>query len=302
MRPKIWEYTREQKITLTVLACIIMTLIVADIFLENSDKRSGNVFLPDSAQLAEIERFEAGLDSFHSQQYDLYPPQPHTPVKTFTFDPNSVDSADFVALGFKPWMAHNLIRYRSAGGQIRNIKKLKSIYGIDTARVNELSAYIIFPSPLPTNDDSETVSYPKSKEFFHIELNAADTSQLKCLPGIGSGRAKMIVHRRNMLGGFHSAVQLYELDEIPDSIITALIPYISVETDSIKRIPINRSSIKRLRRHPYINYYQAKELYDMRWDAVHKGNLKADDMFKTKTFNPKEVERLLPYLDFSDYR
>jgi DNA uptake protein ComE-like DNA-binding protein len=108
----------------------------------------------------------------------------------------------------------------------------------------------------------------------------------------------MIVNRRNELGGFYSAEQLREIENIPDSIVDALIPFISIELDSLKRIDINKASIKRLHRHPYIDYYQAKAIYDLRWDKQHKGAIRnMEEIRKLKEFeNDEEFERVKWYL------
>lgn len=44
-----------------------------------------------------------------------------------------------------------------------------------------------------------------------IDLNRADTTELKKIPGIGIGIARAIVAYRNQLGGFYDVGQLQEL-------------------------------------------------------------------------------------------
>ena len=43
-----------------------------------------------------------------------------------------------------------------------------------------------------------------------INLNEADTTELKKIPGIGSAIARMIVNYRTQLGGFYKIEQLQE--------------------------------------------------------------------------------------------
>ena len=43
-----------------------------------------------------------------------------------------------------------------------------------------------------------------------INLNEADTTELKKVPGIGSAIARMIVNYRTQLGGFYKIEQLQE--------------------------------------------------------------------------------------------
>ena len=191
-------------------------------------------------------------------------------------------------------MAHNWLQYRRHGGKIYDCNKLRSIYGIDTLLIDSLCPLLTIESIKTTTKDS-TIKY-KPKEYFQFELNSADTTLLCKLPGIGKGRASMIVTHRIQLGGFYSAEQLKEIENIPDSIIDNLTPYINIEVDSIKKIDINNSSIKRLHRHPYINYYQAKAIYDLRWDKQHKGKIENLDELQ-KIFSDKEFEKIKFYLE-----
>lgn len=138
------------------------------------------------------------------------------------------------------------------------------------------------------------------KEYFQFELNSADTTLLMQLPGIGTVRAYWIVSYRNRLGGYVSASQLTDGGMLPDSVLTPLLPYITIDTTLVKRININAVGVKQLNRHPYINYYQAKAIYNLRWDAEHNGILSLSDLSRIPLFTHKELERLRPYLQFSD--
>ena len=55
------------------------------------------------------------------------------------------------------------------------------------------------------------IYYWKEYETIVVNLNAADTSQLKQLKGIGSKLSSRIIKYRNKLGGFHSIEQLQEV-------------------------------------------------------------------------------------------
>jgi DNA uptake protein ComE-like DNA-binding protein len=300
MKFNLVKYSRGQQIVFVVLACFIIGCFVANWGVKRFyDTKRESVFSVDSALLADIVAFENGLDSMEWSRKREFTPRKTIEIRAreeFEFDPNNIDSIDILRLGFQPYMAHNWLQYRRHGGKIYSIKKLRSIYGIDTLLVDSLKEYISFESVVSA-EKFDSVKYVR-KEFFAFELNSADTTLLAKLPGIGNGRAKMIVNRRNELGGFYSAEQLREIENIPDSIVDALIPFISIELDSLKRIDINKASIKRLHRHPYIDYYQAKAIYDLRWDKQHKGAIRnMEEIRKLKEFeNDEEFERVKWYL------
>lgn len=293
------KYSRGQQVVFVVLACFIIGCFVTNWGVKRFyDTKRESVFSVDSALLADIVAFENGLDSMEWSRKREFTPRKTIEVRAreeFEFDPNNIDSIDILRLGFQPYMAHNWLQYRRHGGKIYSIKKLRSIYGIDTLLVDSLKEYISFKSVVSA-EKIDSVKYVR-KEFFEFELNSADTTLLAKLPGIGNGRAKMIVNRRRELGGFYSIEQLKEIDAMPDSIVEALIPYIIIELDSVKLIDVNRASVKRLHRHPYISYYQAKAIYDLRWDKHHKGRIEnLEDIRKLEVFRDEDFERVRWYL------
>lgn len=298
------KYSRGQQIVFVVLACFIIGCFVANwsakkfgLFNKIIELPTNNNFTPDSTLLTEIKSFEAQLDSFEWQRQREFSPRRQTNLtrERFEFDPNTIDSLNILKLGFQPFMAHNWLQYRRHGGKIYTHKKLRSIYGIDTILVDSLKEFLTFYSIKPEIKDSSTTYKPK--EFFTFELNSADTALLCKLPGIGKGRAAMIINLRTTLGGFYSAEQLREIENIPDSIIDKILPYITIELDSLKTIDINHSSIKRLHKHPYISYYQARAIYNLRWDKKHKGKIEnLEELLNLKEFSKEDFEKVKNYL------
>lgn len=288
------KYSRGQQIVFAVLACFIIICFVTNWSILKFHSQIENNFAPDSILLSNISSFEAKLDSFEWLHQQGFSPQHKRNLlrERFNFDPNTIDSIDILRLGFHPFMAYNWLQYRRHGGKIYSCQKLKTIYNIDTLLVDSLCKFMSFESIKPITKD--TIKYTP-KEFFTFELNSADTILLSQLPGIGIGRAKMITNYRLQIGGFYTAEQLKEIENIPDSVIDNLTPYINIELDSIKKIDINKSSIKRLHRHPYITYYQAKAIYNLRWDKQHKGIIADLEELKS-IFTQEEFERVKFYL------
>ena len=300
MNPNLMKYSRGQQIIFVILACFIIGCFIIDWRINKFHSHKNHSFNPDSTTIIKIKNFETKLDSLEWQrQHEFSNKSPiKLPHEKFEFDPNTIDSIDIIKLGFQPYMAHNWLQYRRHKGKIYTYKKLRTIYGIDTLLVDSLKEFIVFHSLKPTIQDSSTTYRPK--EFFTFEINKADTALLSKLPGIGKSRAAMIVAYRKDLGGFYSAKQLQEIENIPDSIIDKLIPYINIEYDSIKKININYSGIKRLHKHPYISYYQAKAIYNLRWDKKHNGRIKdLNELLKLKEFNEEDFEKIKPYLEIN---
>ena len=137
------------------------------------------------------------------------------------------------------------------------------------------------------------VSNPhKIREGEHVVLNTADTTALKTIPGIGPYFARKIVQYGVRLGGY---VNIDQLDEIEDFPLESK-QYLVVQDAQPKKLNINQLSLNELKRHPYINYYQARAIEDYR--RLH-GPLKSlNDLRLSKDFPPEAIERLMPYVAY----
>lgn len=135
----------------------------------------------------------------------------------------------------------------------------------------------------------------KLSEGKTIELNTADTSALKQIPGIGSGYANRIVKYRNLLGGYATISQLKEVWGMDDYLYAKIIPYIEL-TDKHQRIKVNSADFKELNKHPYISYKQAQVIVDIR---ERKGNIESIERLSLlEEFEEKDIIRLRSYLSF----
>lgn len=236
-------------------------------------------------------------------------------IELFPFDPNTADSTALLRLGLQPWMVRNIYKYRAAGGVYRCREDFARLYGLTKKQYEILAPYIHisddyraasdFYAPehdgLYENDKAErhetiprdTMKYPiKLRPGEHVAVNAADTTQLKKIPGVGSSFARAIVRLRDRLGGYSSAGQLMEIDGFPQEALA----YVHIDASQIRRMNLNKMTYSQLRQHPYINFYQARDIIDYR----HlKGNLKSlADLRLMKSFTVHDIERLKPYVEF----
>lgn len=97
-----------------------------------------------------------------------------------------------------------------------------------------------------------------------VELNTADTTTLKKVPGIGSTFARRIIKHRDLLGGFYTVSQLKEVYGIDEERYPALKPWFITDTTYIRKLPVNFLPADSLRRHPYINYKQAYKIEQLK--------------------------------------
>lgn len=141
---------------------------------------------------------------------------------------------------------------------------------------------------------ADTLKY-RSKEIplSPLDLNSADSSDLVRLPGIGGYYATRIIKYREQLGGYVSTAQLFEIEGLPDSLAAWFFVADSVQT---VRLDVNSLTLSQLRRHPYMNFYQARAIVDFRKD---RGRLKGPEQLALlEEFTEQDLVRLQPYLEF----
>ena len=228
--------------------------------------------------------------------------------ETFPFDPNTADSTQLLRLGLQPWQVRNIYKYRARGGIYRKKEDFARLYGLTVKDYRRLEPYIrISNDYLPastllgdkdtrTYETSETRSneaYPRKIDSTqHIVLNTADTTELRKVPGIGPYYAARIYRYGQRLGGYVSVDQLDEIDDLPPEAKK----YFVIQNAHPQQLNVNLLTLQQLRKHPYINFYQAKAIVDYR--RLH-GNLKSlQDLRLSKDFPPEVIERLSPYVIF----
>lgn len=130
-----------------------------------------------------------------------------------------------------------------------------------------------------------------------VELNSADTLTLQLLHGIGPAYARRIVRYRERLGGYRSADQLLEVYGFTPELLAHIARHLTVDTTTIQRIPINTIELKQLIKHPYIEYYQARDIVTLRSRGMRF--LSADDLRAIPSISDSTLARILPYVDFT---
>ena len=138
---------------------------------------------------------------------------------------------------------------------------------------------------------------PKRKQPLTVDINSADTLTLQLLHGIGPAYANRIVRYRERLGGFVSTDQLLEVYGFTPELLDHILPLLILDTTGIRRIAINTIDLKALSRHPYIEYYQARDIVRLRSKGVVFTT--EDDLRAVPSMADSTLRRIMPYLDFS---
>lgn len=269
-------------------------------------------FLPDAkkTQVVEASRVDSvALKNFEQEvrkkpyvpKKQVHETKEESPIQLFSFDPNKADSIELSSLGLPSYVVRNVLKYREKGGRFRTADSFSKIYGLTEKQFNSLKPYIrIAQTDTPKKEKMDTmvaVVIPERKVFKYpegtlVDVNVADTAELKKIPGIGSGIAKAIVAYRNRLGGFYSLSQLEEIDYVTPE----LLKWFKLEGGTIRKLDINRWGLDKLRSHPYLNFYQAKVIIEHR---RKRGEIKSlSQLSLYEEFTEKDLIRLSAYVSF----
>ena len=132
------------------------------------------------------------------------------------------------------------------------------------------------------------------KKKFSVDLNVADTFDLQEIRGIGSVYAKRIVAHREKLGGFVHVEQLREVWGIDSLTYSRMLPSVYIASPVLRKINLNQADIKTLKNHPYLDYYQAKEIYLHR---MRYGDFRSvDEVRDVNLMDAETFARVKPYL------
>jgi competence ComEA-like helix-hairpin-helix protein len=248
-----------------------------------------------------------------------------------SFDPNEADSQQLSELGLSRYVVGNIIKYRQNNGVFYKPEDLKKIYGLDQANFNRLKPYVQIANRfghektigrvenqavvaripqdslaiIPEKPFIEHVSNKTEKSLNKpvemintsslFDLNTVDTSSLKLLKGVGQVTAERIIRYREKLGGFYSVEQLAEIKGIYPATLRVLESCLTVNPGSIQKLKINELSLEKLMAHPYLSFYQAKVIVELRKARKKINGL--DELFDYDVFKDATNQRLRWYLE-----
>jgi competence protein ComEA len=216
----------------------------------------------------------------------------------FYFDPNHLNAAESIQLGFPPRAYSNLQKYLKAGGKIKQAEDLQKIYGIDSELLNKLRPYVKSSGEIKLTEHKElsdtNLSLP-TKIIEPFEINNATEEEWKSLPGIGEKLSARIIKYKTALGGFLDKSQVCEVYGISDSLCLVISKYLQC-TPELSKIKVNSADMDELEMHPYLNRKQSEFIINYR--RQHRIIKDLDELKSTGFFKKEELAKIEPYLAF----
>ncbi len=217
-----------------------------------------------------------------------------TELPTGKFDPNFAKKEVLKSYGLNNFQVSNIVAYRNKGGTFKQNTDLLKIYGMDSLAYNKIERYIKFENTEKADSAVAKENIPVVKEYLKVELNKADTTQLKKLNGIGSVYAARIIKYRELLGGFYSKQQLLEVYGFSEETYRNVEGQIVIDTLLIKKIRINFAEYRDLIRHPYFNKSQTTAILNAK---DKDGPIKEiADLKHIQTLEPEFIDKIRPYI------
>lgn len=296
----VFSLRKSDRRVLLILLTLLVVVMAVITFLDAPTISEDNIPTADSIITKTTDSIEKP-SPYYAQEVTI-------PQERFAFDPNTADSTQLLRLGLQPWQVRNIYKYRAAGGVYRKKEDFAHLYGLTVKQYRELEPYIqisadylpaatLIQTEAPQESDTlrPQLHYPvKLTEGETVNLNEGDTTAFRQVPGIGSYFAKQIVNYRQRLGGYISTDQLDEIEDFPQQAK----PYFIVEPVHLQKIKVNKLSLTHLKRHPYINFYQAKAIVDHRRLSGSLHSLA--ELSHLRDFPEDAIRRLEPYMDYEE--
>ncbi len=209
-------------------------------------------------------------------------PRPKIAPSPFLID--TVSASYLRAIGaLSKRQAEVFIRWRDLSG-IRDMEELRECYVISDSVAEALRPYVIFADRQPHPVESP------------VEINTADSAELRRVNGIGEKTVNRILTYRQRLGGFVRKEQLAEIPGITEANYEKIFKQICCDSCEIQKIDINFATPEQIGRHPYITPRMLRKLLKHR--LLKGGWSTTEELVKAHIFTPEEAKRLAPYLHF----
>ena len=179
----------------------------------------------------------------------------------FTFDPNTIDSANAILLGIPVKQVNTLIHYREKGGRFYKKEDILKLYGLDPVIANQLIPFIELKSAenlskwgrytrndkgnnyesnyddahkYKTNNYKENNYGPwlkmkKAAISWTIDVNEADANEWHNKTKLPMNIVHQIINYKNHLGGFTHPLQLKKVYGLADTTFQNLRPHLLVQ-------------------------------------------------------------------------
>jgi DNA uptake protein ComE-like DNA-binding protein len=292
---------------IVLLVLIIFVLFVPTIFKAFYEPKTQD-FSEFDATVAEFEaRLEAMRATAEAERLERRnfsreaPAAANLRLNPFPFDPNQLPAYEWERMGLPAHVVRSIKNFENAGGSFRYKEDVKRIFLISDEMYTQLEPYIELPFRPTTSEMPASLSRfaerPDPAEIrasLRINLNAADTTELVQLYGIGPTFSRRIASYRERLGGYLHPDQLLEVFGMDSTRLDEIRQNLIIDTTLIKKINLNQAEWADLVSHPYIDRNIANSLIAIR--NQHGPYQSVKDIERSQLINEEVFRKIAPYL------
>ncbi|MDR3296907.1 MAG: helix-hairpin-helix domain-containing protein [Prevotellaceae bacterium] len=294
---KDWlSFWRGERRGIVVLAALLLALLVVPPIYRSCTQRA-----PNDSEIELFERYAATLTEA-APRYDNVQERSATQDRSsyaqnlFPFDPNTIPLDSLLLLGFSTKQASAIVAYRERGGRFRTAADFFKLNVITQRQKDALQSYVSIAAQPQRSDYPHRDTAPRftPRTYAVVDLNVADTAQLRTLPGIGAYFAQKIVEQRDLLGGYVQAAQLLEIKNFGEERLQRIASRIVIDTALVRHFALDSASLLIMRRHPYIGAYAARGIVQMARRNARPATL--DELVQNNIITPQQAEQLSYYV------
>lgn len=286
-----FNFTRSERNGIIVFLFIIILLIAAIHVLPYFYRKEK---IDYSQFEAEIDKFIASLKA---DSVEKYSGEINTKIPVYSFfDPNTVSDSILEKMCIPKKTIRSWLNYSSKGGRFRAKEDVKKIYGLSQADYERIYPWISIAEK--NNKTDTTRKYNKTvtnNQVVVIEINSADSVQLTTIKGIGPVFAKRIISYRERLGGFVYKEQLLEVYGFTEELFRKIEENVSLNTDNIRRINVNKADFKQMIKHPYFTKDIINRILEYRKIMTEIKDF--HDLVKNKLLTEEQYLKIVDYVE-----
>ena len=210
----------------------------------------------------------------------------------FTFDPNTIDSANAIHLGIPIKQVNTLIHYREKGGRFYKKEDILKLYGLDPVIAHQLIPFIVitsteseskwgryttndkgnnyrsnydYASRYKSNKDKESNNGPwlkmkKGAVSWTININEADANEWHDKTRLPMNIVHQIINYKNHLGGFTHPMQLKKVYGLADTDFQNLRPHLVVQKNFT---PLLNSSTMNFAQWKSLGIFEDQQIFEI---------------------------------------
>jgi len=158
-------------------------------------------------------------------------------IKYENFNPNNIDSLQWLKLGVKPWTIKTISSYKKKGGKFYICKDLSKIYNLPDSTYQSLLPYCTISKVKKTYPKKKYEKKRKHKAMYppanyeDFNPNTADSLQWLKL-GVKPWTIKTILSYKKKGGKFYKCEDLSKIYNLPDSTYQKILPYCNIPSKS----------------------------------------------------------------------